>query len=350
VIYDRNNLDASSARRPWRAPTIREIAEATGLGTATIDRVLNDRGGVSEATRIKVHQAQARLSGRGRETLAQGLTKIAFLSDSGTTFNASLEATVKSYVAAHQDVECSFAGIDTAAVETAALAALIEQAAERAHGLVIVAREALAINRAVRNVTARGVPVVCLTTDLPTSDRIAYIGSDQTNAGATAAYLLGRLLRDRVGKILLVISAPYRCQEERELGFRRVLRSEFPNLQMQERINSNDALEHSYRGVSDFVREHGAPIGVYNVAGGNRGVARALIDHGLRGKTVFIGHELNAHSRMLLEAGEMDVVVGHDLEREVATSIATLTAYLRHGTMPPISATQISIFTKYNCN
>ena len=28
----------------------------------------------------------------------------------------------------------------------------------------------------------------------------------------------------------MVMSMPYRCQQERELGFRKILRSEFPNL------------------------------------------------------------------------------------------------------------------------
>jgi LacI family transcriptional regulator len=142
-----------------------------------------------------------------------------------------------------------------------------------------------------------------------------YVGSDQASAGATAAYLMGRVIGERRGKILPVISAPYRCQEERELGFRRVLRSEFTHLDVDERVNSNDQIEHSYQSVRKYIEEHGPPVGIYNVAAGNLGIARALHDEGLQGKVVFIGHELNANSRMLLESGGMDFVVGHDLVR-----------------------------------
>ena len=31
----------------------------------------------------------------------------------------------------------------------------------------------------------------------------------------------------------MVMSMPYRCQQERELGFKKILRSNFPNLQLK---------------------------------------------------------------------------------------------------------------------
>ena len=70
---------------------------------------------------------------------------------------------------------------------------------------------------------------------------------------------------------------------------------------------------------------HGPPIGIYNVAGGNVGIGKALEAHNLLGKTVFIGHEINPNSRMLLESDHMDIVISHDVEHEVALSkIASL--------------------------
>ena len=174
--------------------------------------------------------------------------------------------------------------------------------------------------------------------------------SDQTSAGATAAFLMGRLLGERAGKILLVFSAPYRCREERELGFRRILRTEFLNLDVEERVTSNDELEYSYRNVCKYIEEHGAPVGIYNVAGGNLGIAHALRDEGLQGKVVVIGHELNANSRMLLESGGMDFVVGHDLEREVALSVEIINAFLDQRPAPSSTPTQVRVYTKFNCD
>jgi LacI family transcriptional regulator len=343
----------SSEARPEqrrRGPTILEIARASGVGTATVDRVLNGRDGVREVTRKKVLDALAALSNDGQREAVSVHRRIAFLTESGVSFNRSLQEAVADYGRARDDVDCTFTAIQTADIEPVKFAQLIERTAEEADGLVIVAREDLMINRAIRAIRGRGVPVVCVTTDLPNSDRIAYVGSDQTGAGATAAYLMGRVLGERTGKILLVISAPYRGQEERELGFRRVLRSEFTHLDVEERVNSRDQVEYSYQSVRKYIQEHGPPVGIYNVAGGNLGIARALQDEGLQGKVVFIGHELNANSRMLLESGGMDFVVGHDLDREVALSVEAISAYLDGRPVSHTTQTKVRIYTKYSCN
>ncbi len=338
------------ANQTWRGPTIPEIARASGVGTATVDRVLNARQGVREVTRKKVLDALAELAGGAKPKPISTRRNVAFLTDSGVSFNRSLEEAVADYRASHAGVSCTFTAITTADVEPIKFAQLIERTAEEADGLVVVAREDLMINRAIRAVSGRGVPVVCVTTDLPNSNRIAYVGSDQTSAGATAAYLMGRVLAGRAGKILLVISAPYRGQEERELGFRRVLRSEFTHLDVEERVSSNDQIEVSYRSVRKYIEEHGPPVGIYNVAGGNIGIARALRDEGLQGDVIFIGHELNANSRMLLESGGMDFVVGHDLDREVELSVEVISAHLDGRHAPGATQTKVRIYTKYSCN
>jgi LacI family transcriptional regulator len=187
-----------------------------------------------------------------------------------------------------------------------------------------------------------------MTTDLPNSGRAAYVGNDQTSAGSAAAHLMGRFVGERIGKVLIVISASYRVQEERELGFRRVLRADFAHLEIEDRVNSNDDAEYSYRNLMEYLDRHGAPLGIYNVAGGNLGIGRALEASGLVGKTVFIGHELNANSRTLLETGLMDVVIGHDVDHEVALSVRCIEAAWNRRPVPS-GSTEIKIHTKFNC-
>lgn len=334
----------------WRGPTIPDIARAAGVGTATVDRVLNERGRVREATRRKVLDALAELGDAAGQPARSEQWRVAVLNESGSSFNGSMQQAVEDYAARHPDIAFSFSATRTAEFQAPDFVDVIERAAREADGLIVVAREDLAVNRAIRTVMARGVPVVCVTTDLPSSHRLAYVGSDQTAAGGTAAYLMGRVVGARSGNILLVFSAPYRAQEERELGFRRVLRSEFTHLRVEERVSSNDDIDFSYRNVRKYIQEHGAPVGIYNVAAGNLGIARALRDEGLTGQVAFIGHELNTNSRMALEGGEMDFVIGHDVDREVALSVEVLAAALGRGAAPRTTQTKVRIYTKYNCD
>jgi LacI family transcriptional regulator len=337
------------AGRSWRGPTIAEIAKESGLGTATVDRVLNGRHNVREATRAKVAAALAALGGARGAAPQQERRTITFLSEAGASFNQTLEKNILDYCGANPGIACPFIGVTSGQLDPVKFANFIERAAAESDGLVVKAREDLTINRAIRNVIARGAPVVCMTTDLPTTGRAAYIGNDQTSAGSTAAHLMGQLAGAREAKILLVYSAPYRAQEERELGFRRVLRSEYSHLEVDDRVNSNDDSEHAYRHVMKYIADHGAPAGIYNTVAGNLGIGRALTEHGLAGKTVFIGHELNANSRMLLESGVMHFAIGHDVDREVAQSIEYLLALLGNRPPPPLAPTQVRVYTKYNC-
>jgi LacI family transcriptional regulator len=346
----KNSRSLDDDERAWRGPTIAEIAQESRVGTATVDRVLNGRSNVREVTRIKVLNALKRLQQPQAVVSSRMAKRIAFLCDSGASFSKTLEDAVLNYAARHEGVDCSFFAVTTSKTDPVKFANQIERTAEAAEALVIVAREDLIINRAIRNVVARKVPVVCLTTDLPTSGRGFYVGSDQTSAGATAAYLMGQVIGSRDGKVLLVYSAPYRGQEERELGFRRILRSEYPKLMVDERVNSNDDSEYVYQNVVRYIEDHGEPAGIYNVAGGNVGIGKAIEQFNLAGKTIFIGHELNPNSRQLLETGIMNFVIGHDVLSEVEAAVHHVEALLEKRPPTVVQLSPVRIYTKYSCN
>ena len=114
----------------------------------------------------------------------------------------------------------------------------------------------------------------------------------------------------------MVMSMPYRCQQERELGFIKVLRSVLQNLKIKESVFNLDTTEESYKYVKRYIRDNGPPLGIYNIAGGNLGVAKAISEMNVKENIVFVGHELNKNSRNLLENNKMDFVIGHDVELE----------------------------------
>ena len=68
------------------------------------------------------------------------------------------------------------------------------------------------------------------------------------------ANIIGKNVGKRLGSILMVMSMPYRCQQERELGFRKVLRSEFPNLKIKESVFNLDTSEQSYKYVKKYIK------------------------------------------------------------------------------------------------
>jgi LacI family transcriptional regulator len=335
-------------RGSWQGPTIAEIAAEAGVSTATVDRVVNGRGGVAPDKAQAVLAALERQQGPAIPTGVPSI-RLGFACDSGQTFTATLVQALERVAAEDPGLSLESFTQPTAEVDPADFADRMAAMLSRCDGLLLVAREHFAINRAVQAGVSEGKPVVCLTTDLPGSGRTAYVGMDQERAGSTAAWLMGRLAGGRPGRIVLVASAPYRCQEEREIGFRRVLRTEFPALSVEESIHSSDDPDTAHATMRPILAAGPAPLGVYNTAGGNVGIARAIAEAGLTG-VAFIGHELNENSARLLEEGGMDAVLSHDVAAELRQAVAIIRGRLAGIPAPEESAAPARplIVTKYN--
>ena len=275
--------------------------------------------------------------------------RLYLVADSGRSFVEAAETAAKQFCLQNPSVEIKAELHVSYTVDPNEFAQRVEAAAATSDGIILVAREHPAIHDAVRAITGRGIPVICLTTDLPSSGRTAYVGSDQYASGATAGWLCGRMLpRGETGQVLFVYSVPFRCHQDREQGFRHVLRSEFPTLVIDEKVSSNESVDVIYEAVRRYIAKNGPPAAIYNVSGANLGVGRAIEDEGLSNTTVFIGHELNMNSRSLLERGIMDVTIGHDFEREIALSVECI-KMARQGIQPVNRITQSQVFTRYNC-
>lgn len=332
--------------RLWKGPTVQDIAALAKVGPATVDRVLNNRGGVRDKTRARVLAALEKLSSESKEREVP--LRILLVCDSGETFNAAMASAAAEANRTLAGIEIDGVFVSTSEVEPASFARQIEQRGEGMDGVVIIAREHPAINRAIRKLRTMGIPVICLTTDLPSSRRSVYVGNDQYAAGSVAALLIGNALPRERNNILIVMSVPFRCQQEREMGFRRVLRSDFPYLKIEERVISDDRPETTCEQLTRYFEANGHPAAIYNVAGANRGVAKALEMAGKAHETVFVGHELTNHSHNLLEAGIMDYVISHDFVSELGAAARWIKDNLNGLTAEPAHS-QILVHTRYNC-
>jgi LacI family transcriptional regulator len=275
--------------------------------------------------------------------------RLRLLAESGESFNQSASEAAARHWQAKPEVEFHTETHVSHSINAEELAHRIIMVSEGSDGILLIAREHPAINRAVREVTSKGIPVVCLTSDLPAAGRTAYVGSDQYASGSTAGWFCGRLIpREQAGRVLFVCSVPFRCQLDREQGFRQVLRTDYPMLSIEERVGSDESVEVTYEAIRSHIARNGPPAAIYNVSGANLGIGRALEDEGLADKTVFVGHELNANSRMLLEKGIMDMTIGHDFDREISLAVDCI----RHARDRVQAASRITpsvVYTRYNC-
>ena len=332
--------------RVRRRARVAEIARLAGVGTATVDRVLNDRPHVSALTRQRVRQAKAAIEAGARAAARSRpwRLKVFLPRDAGPSTDYLGRCLEDIGAEGSATVECVF----TKKMEPAVLARKLRACAgQRVDAVAFQALEDPRVRDAVEYLADRDIPAAALLSDLDSGALVGYVGMDNRAAGRTAGYLLGRLAH-RAGPVAVVWGGQlYRAHEDREMGFRASLRRDFAHLRVVGTYSGHDDSDGNHRAVLALVEAEPDLVGIYNVGGGNDGVVRALHDAGAIGEILFIGHNLSPATREYLLEGSMDVVLHQNLRRAARQVADVLMAHLEHRRLQP-PALPVEIITREN--
>lgn len=309
--------------------TLTDIARDSGVSTATVDRVLNNRPGVSNRTRTIVMEAAARLGYFGQAEQSPDTIRLDFILPEGTnTFIANLKAQLDRQCAAQEGIDHRIHSVE--GFNPASLAQKLAELRVSTQGIGLVPLDHPAVREELKTLAETGVKVVTLASDILHVPRTGYIGIDNRAAGRLGGYLLGRFLPAKPGKIALFAgSLSYRGHEEREMGFRHIISEEFSHLEIVQMREIRDDRQRAYEETMALLDRYPDLSGIYNIGGGSSGIGKALDDRG-RGKSiVFIGHELTENSKPLLLSGTLDALIDQNPRVEAREAIGLLAASIR---------------------
>lgn len=318
--------------------TLTDIAREAGVSAATVDRVLNNRAGVRARTREVVLETAQRLgyiaensnSPTPRHAPPGDVIRLDFALPAGTnSFIKMLHRHIEAQARSRPDLDVRVATIE--GFNPDRLARLLQELRGQTQGVGVIALDHPTVREAIRSLSASGVKVVTIASDILHVPRIAYIGIDNRAAGRLAGYLLNRFMgAERPGKVALFAgSLSYRGHEEREMGFRHILTEESPNLQIVEMREMLDDREKAYAEASALLDRHPDLAAIYNVGAGNTGIARALKERGRALSTVFLGHEVTEGTKELLLDGTLDAVIDQNPRVEAREALNTLSHAIR---------------------
>ena len=329
--------------------TITDIARESGVSTATVDRVLNDRPGVKTVLRARVLCAAERLGYLvPAPAKAADPVAVSIVLPGGTnTFIALLAQHFETIAGLRGDVRLRIHSIE--GFNPDALAAKLDELQGQTDAIGVVALDHPTVREALRAVAVAGTPVVTLVSDISNVPRLDYIGIDNRAAGRLAGHLLGRFIGPGEGQVAVFAgSLSYRGHEEREMGLRHVLAEDFPGLKIVEFCESRDDAERTYRDARALLERFAGLAGIYNIGAGNRGIARALEEAGRDRSVVYVGHELTPHTRRFLVSGTMDAVIDQNPRVEARDALDCLVQAVRGTPGHPVPPVRIQAIFKEN--
>lgn len=342
---------------PSDSPPVRlqEVAREAGVSLATVDRVLNGRGGVRARTVEKVQSAVQRLSYRP-DPAASRLARprpwrLAFVLPSGsnsfvTLLRGELDALAPWLGEQRARAQVTLADAFSPAAAADAIAALRGQC----DAAILMVQDHPRVRAAIDELADEGCCVVTLVSDVPARGRAHFVGIDNVAAGRTAGTLLGRFIGPKPGRVGIVMgSRSLRDHAERLFGFQQVMAAEHPTLELLPPMEGQDSSERTEPLLRSLLQQHPDLAGLYSIGAGNRGIAAALKGMGGAGRVVWVCHELTPHARRALLDGTAAAVINQGAAHEVRSACRVALAQLtRERLLADQERIRIEIYLKDN--
>lgn len=199
-------------------PTYSNIARKAGVGTATVERVLNGRGGVTEATAEKVILA-ARSLEWPRRLPEKHLGIVRFevlLAGPNTSFFIRLSKAYRRIAASlDPSIQIHVTFIDE--TDPKGIASRISDPSVRRSGLVIASPDQPTVRDALNDASSRELPVVQIVTRIVPGS--PFVGIENYAAGRVAAMMMARMGGVSGPVAALCHSQAYAVHRERIRGF-----------------------------------------------------------------------------------------------------------------------------------
>lgn len=318
-------METKRDNRPARRTAgLEEVAALAGVAVATVDRVLNERGGVRPDTAGRVLAAARQL--RLKRVLPSSHHR-------GLRIEVLLNRPDLPMIQRMNEAFVRLAGtLDRSVILQRSMLAddkpghLAERLrATRCNAVIVYGAENEAVIKAIDALGKAGVAVVTLTTDLPSSSRLYYAGIDHHAAGQTAGFFMGRRAT-RPGPVI-VLCHQLHAHSERIRGFRQALATHNSHLVVSDILDGGDESPRSERLLCEALRRRPDAAGIYNVGGANDAVRAALQRAPPAHPPIFIGHELDSCTRGMLQDGSMTVTIDQNPERQASHAIDFVLAH-----------------------
>ena len=182
--------------------------------------------------------------------------------------------------------------------------------ARKPAAIAISPNDPATVNELIAKASAAGIKVITWDADAPDSQRILYIGTDNYNAGGTAAEALSKVLGGK-GKVAILNGALTALNaQQRSNGFKDWMKKNAPGIEIVADEPTNDDANTSASVAESILQAHPDLAAFYGVTGnGVPGAGVAVQGAKACGKVHIVGFDVVPQGIALMKAGCVDALV-----------------------------------------
>lgn len=309
------------------------------MSTATVHRALNNGASVRPVTRARVQQMAKKLG--YRPNLAARFLK------SNRQFTISIN-TLKGTTSFWDEVRAGIrAEADSLPIQNVSLEFRThpglgegeEESFEEAltagvNGIIIFPTRPDKLARLVRRAAQSNIPVICVATDAPKTDRLAVVSIDTMVSGSLAADLMGKFLRGP-GKVAVTLSDLNILEHfEKRAAFEKTLQTFYPKVQLAATIEDHDVESEAYDKARNLFRSHPDLSGLYVTTEASIPVLNAARDVGILSQLTIITTDLFSALVPEIRSGAVEATIYQRPRTQGLLALRVLHEFLTEGKCP----------------
>ena len=332
-------------------PSIKEIADIVGVSRGTVDRVLNNRGGVKPETAARIRRVLESMNYKPNQAgkiLAAKRKNLKF----GIIFRYDNPRYQITSFVRRKAMDFQAYGIETTLLEAdiddpqSYVRAFEELEKIGVFGIIVMPVEHPLVIRKMKQLQEKGITIIVIDRTLEGIDCFASIASDFTRCGEIIGRMLG-LITGKNGSTAIITFPPGREQADRRLkALRETLDAHFPDIRILETLCTNDDTINGYTMTRKLLKKHPDLDSVFINATSVSGVCRAIEESGKKIKVLCFDSVVLPEIHDLVERGVISVIIDQRSQLQASIAMDILFNYAVDQTLPASR----EIFTNYEIN
>jgi LacI family transcriptional regulator len=334
---------------------IKDIAREVGVSIGTVDRVLHNRGRVSEETKARIEQVMEELHYKPNH-VAQGLAaakkklNLVYLvvdwSRNLFFYDVKIAAEKRAEKLKQYGVQVQILVLKVNYEREAFFSKEVKEALENADGVASVGLYAESECKVLRGLVKRNIPIVFYNCQAKDIDTLAFVGCDYISSGRLAAGLAA-LIGGKDARVA-VFSQGYEesnnieSYDERMIGFEEERKLRYPQMKILCQNGIDLDTTKNEQTVNSVLKEYPDLNIVYVVNPADYEICETIKKADLKNKIQIITNDLVGRQIEMVENGTIAATICQEPEKQGEKPLDLLFQYLAYGIKPK----EKNIFTK----